>query len=633
MNQCCGCLKIEWFHEVYNLAKGLIVSWLIVLWLFPLFIFSLAPFSFAATREATWTEFRGEEVPEEPRPLLPEKAPALAAKAKISGNIALGYQSVRDVVGKENKGLSGDWRIDLRRESPSGLLLLARVNGKKTALTTGSDQAFDGNFKLGSTRWQVNLAGDLGKKANIVDSLKYESESSRVKGDLTIRLTEALSMGLEYSRATNTNSREDSTTAKSETDNFKAILRGDFGRLRADLDASLLKTSDPLNHVTTKTRGIGVSCTTDVTGFLNLNFGARPERSETEAADSTRKVSSDGLSYWSGLGIVLSEKTRFTGVLTLSKVDYEKPDTSFNVTTLTQDYRFVTSFSQAFSLNLGASLSKTKNASKTQTLSGNFGFQPRKKGLLGRTSVGVQANRVEDRSGNPRSKNITTNLSNTLNFGKNIEVSTNFGYSKADNYSSGTDPVTTKTSNFGIRLSQRAKGGFDYSISYGLNKQDVEGSTGSQTNSYGGNATYRIKLGFREIPLSLNQTFTQSDFGNQETKALETRFSTEVPIVKSLALTYAYNFKRGERAIPGSKSKNRTTENIAGMKLAIRAFSMNLGYTVTEPKDNKRIETINGSASYSLLKQLSLAAQYLSTQKSKGDSRTNNATLALRWTF
>lgn len=568
--------------------------------------------SWAARKQAVWTEFKPPQEKLEERPLKEEKVKP-SAKTSIRGTLGLGYETARDVLGKQSRGLSSETRLTISRRQPSGLDLSALINAKRNRLTSGEQNQLEGNLAVGTEGWRIRLGGDLSRSERIAAGVRNKSRGEKFFTDTRIRISDNFGVWVSYSSNTVSNGRNDSTFAKSQTNDFKSILRTSFGRLRADLDLGALKSDDLIGRTLTRINTVGLSCTTDVTGFLKIKFGARPKYTKTTSDDRLRNVNSDAIDYWGGLEVGSSTRLLLSALVDFNTTDYERADTSYQVKSVVQDYKIMVKPSETLTLRLSGNLSETSSESSSKIFGANLGFNPGKAGLMGRSSLEIQISRSDDPSGRPRSKNLTASCANSLNLSSDLELATNLSHSSNDTYPSGGNPQTTKIDNIGLTIRQKGGGRLRYGLSYALNRRDAEGAGLNTTSSYSGNIGYRITLAQRDIVSNLSANLTNSDLGESDMQGTEGRFSTEIPILRNINVNLGYGLKRGTRKSPGTKTTNKTAEFKAGSKISLRRLAFDFEYSLSSPSSGSKIRSVASSAAYQVSKRISLVSRFLQT--------------------
>jgi len=542
-------------------------------------------YAYGALKEATWTEF---------------KPPKKVREITYSGRVDLGYQSVEDVLSKKRQGISTNTFVNFTGPVGEEIDIEGDIQAKKQGSTMGNEETFGLCVGLKGRIWEMNLAGELSNLLDIVDKVEYESRTDSIKNKIRLSISEDMPLTFTYYRSSGKNLEGDSTVEETSTEEFNLLLESRFGRIQANLNLNFTETSDLVEGSKTRARSLGLNFILPLARLFQFDFRVQPSKTETIPEDEPEKVLSEQVDYTVGLTTRFFDRLRLITNFGLTNSLYKSRDTKVGADIFTQNYALSYQPLPVLFLNTNYNLSNTEDANKSQGATVNINYSPEESGFIGQTGLGFQTNRVEDNTGKTQSRNTTLTLNSLFNFTEVMNLGGSFTYSTQMAYSPTVPASSTTSGDLNLKFSHRPFKDLGYRLGYYfLSREDTEGDSRDTTNGYGGDISYILKIGKKELPICLSHAFIHSCSEEQkvDTRVIDT--SIQVPITSLVSTSYSYRQDVAQKKTETESTLDKTTENTVGLKFRgkRKPFTLNVKFSLIDSK-NAYTQSINTSFIY-----------------------------------
>jgi hypothetical protein len=537
-----------------------------------------------------------------------------------SGSIELGFQQVEDTKGEKKSVLSSNSTINFKSRLGKGDMN-GNISFNRERFTTGNQQGIGAslNFRIPELL-ELTLSSNLSDLTSIVSAISHKSKADSINIGLKFFQFKDFPLGINYSNSSNKTMQEGTTTQHTESENVSISFGAKIYKLQTYFSANLGKTSNPLQDSITETRSLGLNANFPITERFILNLSVSRPETDSDGVHST------GLNSSIGFNAQVFKNLRFMTNFGLNKREYKSQGTKTETEVLSQNYGASYQPFGWLALNTYYNFSDTKDANSSEDINVSISLSPPKVKLLRQVEFSYQTTRIEDAKGALQSESNCSTINSSFTLIKGMVVSGGFSTSIQKSYPLVGNVQQTTTNNTNLTLSHSVFESLSYGLTYGLNDSE-RNSSRNTTTSYSGNVNCGLKIGKRNIPISLNQTFTYSESGSQKVDTRATNVGIQIPITQVISTSYSYSISQAE----SDSTTNKTIHQAVGLSLKgkKKPFIINTKFSLSD-SEGSQTRSINASLSYPILERLSFKLGF--TQKSN-TTTTSNLNIGLSYAF
>lgn len=474
----------------------------------------------AEIKEAVWTEY---------------KEPSEKRLIDYHGNINLGSQIVKDVVGEEKTTLTTNLNLNLNKSFGQHTSLKTELRVDNFKLTTGSDEKYNINFYLKTHVIEANLGGDISNILNIVNRMNYQNKLRSLKFGFKFNKFENFPISFSYLNNSNISSQGGSSEQVLLTEQADVSLGSKIWKVHTNLSGGISAVSNSAGDLKTTNKNIKIDTNIPLVKTLQLNFGFQPTISETLFKNNPYKLISQSINTLFGFSFQPLSTLRLVTNLNLNNAYYTTNYTTTTTrTTISQIFNIFYQPSQRLSFSVDTNFSDTKNANKSKTVVGRINYTVANK-LLGPTKLESQYTEVNDNTDKKQMESNSYILETSFNFTKNIILSVNAIRTLHRDVMIASRSSINTSSNF--TFSHKISQSLNYALGYDFIISEIN-NTISTTNGYNGSINYNLK---KDIPISLKHTISSSKNEQRKVSTYKTQASVKLPIKSFLSTSYSIN--------------------------------------------------------------------------------------------